>query len=267
MLNWALAPRAATLLDQGVDLGVADPDPARDLALAHPLDHHLVLDVGAELRVLDAFAAQPLAQLRQGELVLRGDVGDGAVELGLVDPHAALARVGDEHALVDQHVDHLLAQRRRRRQLGAGLLRLGAHPGEPLLHLGRRDQLLVDHGDDVVAGLRRRRARPPGRAPAPRRRPGRGGGQISNQSYGVNGRARGALVAQQLVAGHIVLQDPQRIGADPGKADEFQLHQQPGRRFAAAGGQPLDDHPADPAAGIVFQAQEAESVRRLSRVL
>ena len=159
MLNWALAPRAATLLDQGVDLGVADPDPARDLALAHPLDHHLVLDVGAELRVLDAFAAQPLAQLRQGELVLRGDVGDGPVELGLVDPHAALARVGDEHALVDQHVDHLLAQRRRRRQLGAGLLRLGAHPGEPLLHLGRRDQLLVDHGDDVVAGLRRRRAR------------------------------------------------------------------------------------------------------------
>ena len=65
--------------------------------------------------------------------------------------------------------------------------RLGAHPGDPLLHLGGRDQLLVDHGDDVVGGGLRlhRRARPAERQ-RQRRRPGRGGEAESSQSYGVN---------------------------------------------------------------------------------
>ena len=49
MLICALVPAAArALLDQLVDLGVADPDAAHDLALAHPLDHDLVAHVGAE---------------------------------------------------------------------------------------------------------------------------------------------------------------------------------------------------------------------------
>ena len=60
--------------------------------------------------------AQPLAQLRHRQLVLRRHVGDRPVDLGIVDPRAALARVGDQHALVDQRVEHLLAQRRERRQ-------------------------------------------------------------------------------------------------------------------------------------------------------
>ena len=127
---------------------------------------HLVADVVAELGVVDAFLAQPLAQLRQRQLVLGRDVGDGAVDLGLVDARAALARVGDQHALVDQRVEHLLAQRRRRRQGLRVARRLVAHARQPLLHLGRGDQLLVDDGDDVVAGLGERRARRRGREPA-----------------------------------------------------------------------------------------------------
>ena len=70
----------------------------------------LVAQVGAKARVVDAFAAQPLAQLRQRDLVLRRHVADGAVELGVVDAQAALARMGELHALVDQRVEHLLAQ-------------------------------------------------------------------------------------------------------------------------------------------------------------
>ena len=102
---------------------------ARDLALAHPLDHHLVPMLERNFAYSMPSAAQPLAQLRHRELVLRGDVGDGTVELGLVDPRAALARSGDQHALVDQHVEHLLAQRRRRRQLAAGAAAPRRAPG------------------------------------------------------------------------------------------------------------------------------------------
>ena len=40
------------------------------------------------------------------------------------------------------------------------------------------------------------------------------------------------------------------------RADKFQLQQQTGRRLAAPGGQALGDHPADPAAGVVFEAED-----------
>src|SRR5678810_1348654 len=70
-------------------------------------------------------------------------------------------------------------------------------------------------------------------------------------------RGRGALLAQQLVAGHIVLQDAQRTRSDPRQPDEFQLHQKPRRLLAAPGRQPLDDDAPDPAAGVVLEADDA----------
>ena len=86
MFSCGAVPAAARrLLEQRVDLGVGDADARLHLALAHALDQHLVAHVVAKARVVDAFAAQPLAQLRHRELVLRRHVGDRAVELGLVD--------------------------------------------------------------------------------------------------------------------------------------------------------------------------------------
>ena len=73
LISRARAGGGALLLEQRVDLGVGDADAARDLALAHPLDQHLVAHVVAEARVVDAFAPQALAQLRQRQLVLRRD--------------------------------------------------------------------------------------------------------------------------------------------------------------------------------------------------
>jgi hypothetical protein len=155
----ARAGGTAALLDQGVDVGVADPDQAHHLAFAHALDDQLIADVVAELVVGNALLAQPLAQLGQAHLILGRDVGDGAVELGLVDARAGLARRGHHHALVDQRVEHLLAQDRRRRQLGAAARRVVADARQPLLQLARGDQLGVDDRDDVVGGLRHGRDR------------------------------------------------------------------------------------------------------------
>ena len=181
-----LAHLGAPALEQVVDLGVADLDPAHDLALAHPLDQHLVADVVAELRVGDALAAQPLAQLRHRQLVLRRDVGHRAIELDLVDANAALARVGDQHAFVDELVEHLLAQLGGRRQRDLASSRVVPHPGQPLLELAIRHELLVDDGDDVVGALRRRRGLPPG----DKRRQGEEG---SAAEAGATGRKRGTF--------------------------------------------------------------------------
>ena len=112
----ARAGGVAALVDQGVDLGVADLDQVHHLALAHALDDQLVADAVAELVVGDAFLAQPLAQLGQRHLVLSRDVGDGTIELGIIDPRAGFARRGHEHALVDERVQHLLPEHRRRRR-------------------------------------------------------------------------------------------------------------------------------------------------------
>src|SRR5690349_15755276 len=83
---------------------------------------------------------------------------------------------------------------------------------------------------------------------------------------GIGGR-RGALLAQQLVAGHIVLQDTQRTRSDPREADEFQLQQEPRRLLAAPGRQPLDDDAADPAAGVVLEADDAVGEAAVARAV
>ena len=152
----SVAGGGTALLDQVVDVDVADPDAVQHLALAQPLDHQLVADVVAELDVGQAFLAQALAQLPDRQLVLGRDVGHGAIELGLVDTSAVLARIGDQDAFVDQGVEHLLAKRRGWRQRGPAAPGIVADACQPLLQLARRDELLVDDGDDVVAGLRQR---------------------------------------------------------------------------------------------------------------
>jgi hypothetical protein len=149
------ARRLASLLDPRIDLRIADADAAHDFSFANALDQHLVTDAVAKAGVRDALAAEPLAQLRDRELVLVGDAGDGTVDLGLVDLGAGLARIGDEHPLVDERVEDLLAQLGRRRQLRAVAHRLVADARHALLKLAGGDELLVDDGEDVVAGLRR----------------------------------------------------------------------------------------------------------------
>ena len=117
MLICALVPAAARRFSISSSISASlILDPAHDLALAHPLDHDLVANVLAELGEGNAFLAQPLAQLGQRHLVLGRHVEDGPVDLGVVDARAGLARIGDQHPLVDQGFEHLLAQRRERRQ-------------------------------------------------------------------------------------------------------------------------------------------------------
>src|SRR5450755_1195284 len=65
-----------------------------------------------------------------------------------------------------------------------------------------------------------------------------------------------ALFAQELIAWNIVLQDMQGIGSQSRQAHQLELQQQTRRRLAAAGGEPLDDDAADPAARVVLQADD-----------
>ena len=143
--------RAALLFDVALDLGVGHADAGHDLAFTDALDQHLVAQVGAEARVVDAFGAQALAQLLRGELVLRGDALHGAVDLGLFDAQAAVARVGDDDTLVDQQVQHLLAQHGVGRQALAAARGVGPGACDAAVDLAGGDELAVDDGNDVVA--------------------------------------------------------------------------------------------------------------------
>jgi hypothetical protein len=148
----------ALLLDDAVDVDVGDADARSDLALTHPLQQHLVAQVVAELRVVHPFGLQSLAQLWCGELVLRSDVGHGTIQFDIVDAVAAFARVSQQHPLLDQRIEGLLAQAVVRGHLQVGALSLGTGPKDALLHLDRSDGFGVDHRHDVVAIARRLRA-------------------------------------------------------------------------------------------------------------
>jgi hypothetical protein len=119
------AGRGAPLVEQRIDLGLADANALHHLAFTHALDQHLVADSGAKLRVFDAILAQLLAQLGQRQLVLQRNARDRSVDLGLVELHPAVARIGDLHPLVDQGVHDLLAQDRQRRQVRLAARRFG----------------------------------------------------------------------------------------------------------------------------------------------
>ena len=157
MLMLGVAPGlGAALGDLGVDLRVVDDDARGDLALARALDHDLVAQLGAKARQVQAILAQPLDQLRQRQLVLRGDALDRAVEVGVVDAPAGVAGVGDDHALLDQRVQRLPAQQLRARPRLAGAGGGGEQVVHSALQLAGGHQLLVDHRDDVVPSARRR---------------------------------------------------------------------------------------------------------------
>ena len=144
----------ALLVQDLVDLFVADLDAAVDLALAHALDHDLVAQGGAKACVVHALGGQALAQYLHADLVLRRDVLHGAVDLGFLHAQPALARVGDDHALVDQRVEHLAPQLGFGRQAGATAPGFGHGPLDAPLHFTRGDEFLVDDGGDVVAAAR-----------------------------------------------------------------------------------------------------------------
>ena len=144
--------RGALLVDQAVDLEVGDADALVDLALADALDHHLVAQVGAKAREIDAVGLHAVAQLVQRQLVLLRDALHRTVEVGLVDLDAGLARVGDHDPLFDQGVQRLASQFGFGWQAHAGALRgLLLRTLDAAIHLAGGHQLLVDHGHDVVA--------------------------------------------------------------------------------------------------------------------
>ena len=103
-----------------------------------------------ERGVVDALLAQPVAQLLGGHLVGRRDVGDRALDLAVVHLDAVVARIGHEHALLDQRVERLLAQLAGRR-LGAALLdAFLLQLGQAHRHFVVGDRFGVDHRDEEV---------------------------------------------------------------------------------------------------------------------
>ena len=144
---------AAALVEHAVDVGIGDADAGEHLAFTHPLDHQLVAQGAAETTEIQAFVAQPVPQLNHADLVLRGDVGDRAVDFGLVDFGTTLAGVGDLHPLVDQRVEHLLAQALGIGQRAVVAFGLALRPFDALRDLDRGDRFGVDHRHDEVTGL------------------------------------------------------------------------------------------------------------------
>src|SRR5574337_800284 len=134
-----------------VDLDLLHPDARNHLAFAHALGHDLVAQPGAEARVVDALEAQPVAQLVGRQPVGRRHALHRAVELGIVDLDARLARIGRDHALVDQRIQRLPPQFVGCRRRHAAARGCGADAVHALLHLGRGHQVAVDHRHDEVA--------------------------------------------------------------------------------------------------------------------
>lgn len=141
----------AAFLEQLVDLAIGDADAPDHLVVAHALDQHLVAQVLAEALHVGAVLLQALDQLRHRELVLRGDVGHRAVQFRLLDAGAGIARMGDQHPLLDQGLLRFLARRLAVQGLAAACrLQLGALQATG--DLAGRHHLGVDDHRDVVTG-------------------------------------------------------------------------------------------------------------------
>jgi hypothetical protein len=89
---------------------VGQADALVDLALTGALDQQLVTQVGAKAREIDALCCQALAKLRNIDLVLRRHSLHRTVQLRIVDLAAGVARVGQDHALLNQGLDDLALQ-------------------------------------------------------------------------------------------------------------------------------------------------------------
>src|SRR5690606_11412020 len=101
----------------GVDLGVADADPALGKALAQALDQDLVAQRGAEVLDRHALACELLAQLVGRKVVLLGDRADRGIDLGIAHAHPGLGRARGLQLHQDQALEHLALEHLARREL------------------------------------------------------------------------------------------------------------------------------------------------------
>src|SRR3546814_4713442 len=89
------------------------------------------------------------------DLVLRGDVGDGVVDLLVADPDAHFTGSGGLQVHQDEAFEDLPLQDLARRQLVLAADVLGQHVVERQVELALQDHVLVDDGDDAVEWLHR----------------------------------------------------------------------------------------------------------------
>ena len=180
---------AVGLLRQGgVDLGLADVDPALGEILAQPLQGDLVTQGAAELVEGHAVAGQALAQPVHAQAVLLGDGGHGLVDFLVAGADALAARALDLQPGQDQALEHLPFQHRPGRQLGlvAGVLGLDVAHGQ--VQLALQDHVLVDDGGDAFdrfGGLGQSGGREQARGGGRQHDCGQGGGDA--QAHGLTG--------------------------------------------------------------------------------
>ena len=134
----------------GVDLGLADVDPALGEALAQLLGNDFVAQVGAEFGEGHAVLGDPLAQLVHAHAVLLGNALHGVFQVLVAGGDAGVGGAGDLQAGQHQAFQHLPFQHVLRRQLRflAGVL--GADVGDRALQFAAQDHVLVHHRGDAV---------------------------------------------------------------------------------------------------------------------
>ncbi len=136
------------LLDELVDVGIADLDLGLDLAVAQAGECQLIAQVASELLLRHAFGRHPAAQLGDADLVLPRHGLLGLVDRQVVHLDAVFLAELELGPFVDEPLEHDAGQFGPGHALGFGAFAQQAlHAG---LHFGIGHRLGVDQGDDVL---------------------------------------------------------------------------------------------------------------------
>ena len=136
--------------EEQIDLGVADLDPVLHLALAQPVQQHLLAQLLAPGLEGDAVALERGAEVGQAQIVVLRHALHRAVELHLVDAHAGVPRELQLRLVDDQALEHLALEQRAVGQPRALAAQLALGAGHRVVELGGGDHVLVDHRHDAV---------------------------------------------------------------------------------------------------------------------
>lgn len=117
----------AHLFGQRVHFLRQDGDAAAHFVVTHFGDQHLFADLRTVGVVVQPFIRQAAAQLIDAHLVLRGDIGDRFIQIGVGHGDAHFLGHLQLDVIHDQAFDDLMAQRLVVRQLLAGLLGVELH--------------------------------------------------------------------------------------------------------------------------------------------
>ena len=109
------AKGALVVLEEAVDFRIADLCAALDHALLQTLHNHFVVHAAAELLERLALAFHGAAQTSDIEFVLRCNLGNGLVHVGVRHLHARTVGAGDLQLGHDQAFQHLLLKHIARR--------------------------------------------------------------------------------------------------------------------------------------------------------